>query len=174
MMQSKTAKVLTGGLAILAAIGVLSVTGSAGSTRQARSTIPGDGLTLAQLQWLPDTQVIESPDGRITVAELKAMRSAEARAAEAALWSAVDRTSRKLRALQNNLAQEQQQQLDESGRSIAVELERARRRDALIQKIRPEVAELYNRTLTATPAQRNELNRRAAELLRELRAVGVR
>lgn len=173
MMQSKTTKVLTGGLAILAAIGVLSVTGSAG-TRQTPSTIPGDGLTLAHLQWLPDTQVIESPDGRITAAELKAMRVTEARAAEAALWSAVDRTSRKLRALQSGLAQEEQRLIDESARAVKAALERARRRDALIQKIRPEVAEMYKRVMTATAAQRNELDRRAAELLRELRAVGVR
>lgn len=131
------------------------------------TVIPVERLTLRQIQQLPDSQVIESRGQRITIGELKRMREAEGRAAEASARAAKNEVEAKLRALQGKLAADKQT-IDLQNAKAMADFGRLGQVAAMEQ----EAAQLFQRSKTASPAEQVQIEQRAALLLQQLQQVG--
>jgi hypothetical protein len=134
-----------------------------------RPTIANKKQFDRQLKTLPDSTVVESEGKRLTVGEIKA-RSTEIQRkavanAEAGARSAAERSA--ARAAQ--FERRKMAKLDADKAKGTVELGRISQFEA----IRKEAAQMMERSKTATPAQMNEMNQRAQQLLRQLNTVAT-
>jgi len=134
---------------------------------------PGRAIPAEKLKQLPDSHVIESQGKRITVGELRKIREAEARVAEDKAKSARIEAGAELKTLQAKLAAETEAKLKSDHAKLMAELPRLRQAGAPAQApqreaIQREAAQLYQRSKTASPAEKAQIEKRAGELLRQL------
>lgn len=147
-------------------------------------------LTERQFKELPDSQPILFEGKRTTLGDVRlkmrewrqqaAARRAQAETrAKTAHAAALSRAQASIRAFE----QEQQRKIAADTALMQGELARLRqqyrdtpsstRSSAQIERIRQEAIDLNRRMRTASPTQREALNRRAGELLDELQKLGV-
>jgi len=166
MFNLRTPRVMTS-LLVLGTLVTLGLTRPVWAGAAPGTVIPVERLTLRQIQQLPDSQVIESRGQRITIGELKRMREAEGRAAEASARAAKNEVDAKLRALQGKLAADKQT-IDLQNAKAMAEFARLGHVAAMEQ----EAAQLWQRAQRASPAEQAQIEQRAAQLLQQLQQMG--
>ncbi len=148
----------------------------AGAAPQA-GAIRAEGLTQQQFDALPDSAAIEHKGVRITKGQLRA-RAASARAqAEAKRNAARAQRKAKFEANRANFLATQHARLAEKlskFRAEVVRLQqvRAARMTPQRQALHREAWDLVGRAKNAAPAERPQLDQRAAEILQQLRGSG--
>lgn len=147
-----------------------------------RDVIRTEGLDEQKFEALPDSQVIEYEGGKITAGEIRRMRverEEKERRVEVENLQARQKAEAELKALQQKNAREWKAELEAENAKVRAELARQRRLESdpsvedRIEAIRKEALELSNKAKNASAAEKAKLDKRAVELLYELKALGV-
>ena len=134
-------------------------------------------LTKEQFVALPDSQVIEVQGQRTTKREFLAAMEQERNAALAKLKAAAGQAQATFEAARSQFLQRQQAELDAQNAKVRAEFASRRTqrggpaRSAAHQAIHKEASQLLERAKTAPPAEQEQIEQRAGELLKQLQQV---
>jgi ABC-type bacteriocin/lantibiotic exporter with double-glycine peptidase domain len=127
--------------------------------------VRGDKLTKEQFEALPDTAIIEFKGKRMTKAEIRA-RAAKSQEAMATAKAVALQAKAEFEQRRIQIEREQQAKIQADKAKAMAEFERHAATTKAIQK---EAAELYERSKRASPTERAEIDKRAHQLLLQLR-----
>jgi ABC-type phosphate transport system auxiliary subunit len=123
-------------------------------------------ISKEQFKALPDTAVLEVQGRRMTKAqinsELKSLRLKNRRAASPG----------NLQAVQAKFHKEWLAEINADDAKVKARLANLRQNAAKINSIQQETLQLNNRFRTASPAEKQQMEKRAEELLRQLKQLG--
>lgn len=134
---------------------------------------PGKAISWERLQQLPESQVIESKGKRVTVGEVKKLLRADFEKAAAKAKTARTESQAKLTALQSKLTTGRKAKFDADRGKALAEVSRLEQAGGSTQgspreAIEKEAQQLYQRSKTASAAEKAQIDKRANELLRQL------
>ncbi len=148
---------------------------------QARQPHKVEQLTKDQFDRLADDEVIDVKGRQINVGELRAKRRQAEAEAPALEKAAADKAKADFEAYRTKFLQEQKAKLDAENAKVGEEVTRWRTQhpspaqptasvgdDAQVKAIRDEARQLLERSKTASPAEQEQIERRAGELLQQL------
>ncbi len=139
------------------------------------AVVRGDQLTREQFEALPDTATIEVKGQRATKAQIRA-KAAKGQEAQAKAEAASREGKAKFEARRAQFLQQQQAKLEADNGKVSAQLAGLRRPSVRPQTgrqreaLQGEAADLINRSKTASPAERAQIEKRAVELLRQLQS----
>jgi len=130
-----------------------------------------------QLKGLPDSAVVEYKGQRITVGEIRARAKQTLQAAAAKMQAAARQGQAQVEARRAQLDQQHQAKLQADGAKAMVEFTRlalvsATPQARQLEAIQQEAAQLLQRSKTASPAERAQIEHRAGQLLQQLQQMG--
>ena len=149
--------------------------------KKAEQPLTAEQLTKEQFDRLPDTQPIEIKGQRMTAGGIRANRAKmrQARAeAEAKATAAAAKAQAEFEADRAKFLQEQKARLDTENAKVRAEVARLRQQrpapaqSPQLDAIRREAGQLLERSKTASPAERVQIEQRAAQLRQQLQQMG--
>lgn len=145
---------------------------------KAEQPLKAERLTKEQFDRLPATQPIEIKGQRMTAGEIRAkMRQARAEA-EAKIEAAAAKAQTEFEADRAKFLQEQKARLDAENAKVRAEVGRLRQQrpapaqSPQLDAIRREAGQLLERSKTASPAERVQIEQRATQILQQLQQMG--
>ena len=131
--------------------------------------LKGEQLTKEQFKALPDNAVIEFKGQQKTKSQIIAEEEQKRTQSLAKMKNA---SKSQFEAARAKFLQEQKVKLDADNAKAKTEFERLKTKSSKYAEIKKEALQLFNKSKTAPPADQEQIEKRSAELLNQLKALG--
>jgi hypothetical protein len=158
--------------------GLLLAPRAVSADKKTDQPVKAESLTREQFDRLSDAQVIELKGKRMTAGEIRAQRKGAQADAETKAKIAAAKAQTEFEAEQAKFAQAEKTKLEAANAKVQSEASRvaqqgpAPAQSGQLDAIRREAGQLVERSKTASPAERPQIEQRATQLIRQLQQMG--